>query len=273
MHEPDALGAGGSPVSVRFQVVKVREARPVCLLHAILILFADLARNSRRHPVEVLGLPTSYLVDADGLVRDRVGGAMTVAVMQAKAQRFIGTANQVPGQPGSVAKAAGAANEQPAATIGDRTIRMGELNHRVDVLLALDRLHSGVVLDPARQVDQAELQQRQSHDVMTLIDEALLAEAAGKSGLRVDPDAIDQEMARLTTQGGGGDSLAAELATHGVVVEDVRALFERGFLANAYVDQVILPNAQDDSPRDPLRVWLNAERLRRNVKILQHPDR
>lgn len=258
-----AVNFGDEPDAVRAYVTNGAYTFPVVLDRNLEVAVA----------YQVLGLPASYFVDADGVVRDRVTGAMTVALMQAKAQRLIGTANQVPGQPGSVAKAAGAANEQAVAMIGDRTIRMGDLNHRVDVLLALDRLHSGVVLDPTRPADRAELEQRQSQALMTLIDETLLAETAGKSGIRVDPDAIDQEMARLTTQAGGSDALAAELATHVVMVEDVRALFEKGFLANAYVDQVILPNVQCDSPGDPVRVWLSAERLRRGVKILQQPDR
>ncbi len=63
---------------------------------------------------QVLGLPTSYFVDATDIIRDRVIGTMSAGTMQAKAQRVIGQANQRPTQPGSITKAAGIANTSPS---------------------------------------------------------------------------------------------------------------------------------------------------------------
>lgn len=212
--------------------------------------------------------PTSYLIDAQGIVRDRIVGGMTAEIMQAKVDRFVGSGTETPPQPRSVVEAAGAANEQVAAVLDGQKITMREVNHRVDVLLALDQLDSGAVLDPLRSADQAELKQRQQYALDDLINGRLLADAARAANLKPDSTSVEHALVTLASEAGGSDALAAELAKHGVTIDDVRALAEEQSLAGTYADQTIAPNADSTTIQNKVGKWLDAERARRGVKVL-----
>ncbi len=158
------------------------------------------------------------------------------------------------------------------ATVGGGQITLGDVNHRLDAVLALDRLHGGPVLDPLRPADQPAIRQRQADVLQGLIDGTLLMDAARQAGLEPDKTAADQEIDSLTRAAGSGEKLAAELARNGVTVDDVRSLVEDDTLAGRYVARVLVPKEKGLSVDDAAARWLDAERARRGVKVLVSLD-
>jgi len=212
-------------------------------------------------------LPVSYWIDRQGTVVDRVVGAMTAEVMNGKADRALAAAPSTTPRSLSVSGVASPQElQQVVATIGGVPLFRGaDLDHRLDVVLAIDRLTTGRVLDPTRPADQAEIADRRTYALGNLIDEFLLVEAADRAQVSAPETQVEAEVARLSTAAGGASDLARELAAHGVTPADVRQVFTRGAIARTFIDEHVLSARTVGPPDQAVRAWLDAELARRGV--------
>lgn len=212
-------------------------------------------------------LPVSYWIDRQGAVVDRVVGAMTPEVMSAKADRALAAAPSTTPRSLSVSGVASREElQQVVAAIGGAPLFRGaDLDQRLDVVLAIDRLTTGRVLDPARPADQAEIADRRTYALGNLIDEFLLVDAADRAQVSAPEAEVEAEVARLSTAAGGASDLPRELAAHGVTPADVRQVFTRGAIARTFIDEHVLSAQTVGPPDQAVRAWLDAERVRRTV--------
>jgi len=212
-------------------------------------------------------LPVSYWIDRQGTVVDRVVGAMTAEVMNGKADRALAAAPSTTPRSLSVSGIASPQElQQVVATIGGVPLFRGaDLDHRLDVVLAIDRLTTGRILDPARPADQAEIADQRTYALGNLIDEFLLVEAADRAQISAPETQVEAEFARLSTAAGGASDLTRELAAHGVTPADVRQVFTRGATARTFIDEHVLSARTVGPPDQAVRAWLDAERARREV--------
>ncbi|GIW07508.1 MAG: hypothetical protein KatS3mg060_2313 [Dehalococcoidia bacterium] len=97
---------------------------------------------------QVLGLPNTFLIDADGVIRDRVVGPLTLDQMRARGREG---ARRTPRSSAprlvSVWAAMAAENDRPAGQVLGTIVTLGEVNRRVDLENALGVLRGGVAPD------------------------------------------------------------------------------------------------------------------------------
>jgi hypothetical protein len=215
----------------------------------------------------VIGLPASIWIDANGTIVDRVAGAMAPDVVQEKAARTFAATEGEAARARSLRYLASPTDRQPAAATLDakRLVREEDVERRADLLLALEQLDTGLVLDPSRSTDAAEIDQRRTLACRNLIDEQLLVDAATAAGFQPDTAAVEAEIERVTERAGGPEALERVLQTHGVSIDDVRNLFQRGAVAQQYSEDRVLSAETVGPPAQAIRVWLDAERTRRRV--------
>jgi len=218
----------------------------------------------------MIGLPTSTWIDANGRIADRVAGAMAPDVMQAKATRVVAVSESATAQ---VRTARGLtssdSSQRVVATLGGNPlVREEDVDRRLDLLLALEQLDTGLVLDASRAADTAEIQQRRHLACRNLIDELLLVDAATNAGLEFDAAAVEAEIQRVAERAGSPEQLARDMRQHGVKVDDLRNLFQRGALAQQYSEERVLSAETVGPPGEAIRAWLELERTRRGVEVI-----
>jgi hypothetical protein len=147
-------------------------------------------------------------------------------------------------------------------------MREEDLDRRLDLLLALEQLDTGLVLDPSRAADAAEIQQRRQLACRNLIDELLLVDAAINAGLGFDAVAVDVEIQRVAERAAAYEKLERVMRERGVTIDDLRDLFQRGALAHQYSEERVLSAETVGPPGAALRAWLEVERTRRGVQVM-----
>jgi hypothetical protein len=218
----------------------------------------------------MIGLPTSTWIDANGRIVDRVAGAMAPEAMQAKATRVVaaseGATPQVRIVQGSATSDSG---ERVVARLGGNPlVREEDVDRRLDLLLALEQMDTGLVLDPNRAADAAEIQQRRQRACRNLLDELLLVDAATNAGLEFDAAAVEAEIQRVAERAAGPEQLERVLRLHGATIDQLRNLFQRGALAHQYSEEHVLSAETVGPPDKAIRAWLDAERTRRSVQVV-----
>lgn len=221
----------------------------------------------------VIGLPASVWIDANGIIVDRLAGAMSPDALTENAARALaapdGNAAQVHSLQASQASVTPNDRQRAAALLGGQMlVSEQDLARRTDLLLALEQLDSGLVLDPSRSTDSAEIEQRRKFACGNLVDESLLVDAATAAGLQPDGAAIDAEIDRVTERAGGPEALGGVLNDHGVSVDDLRDLFQRGAVTQQYSEERVLSAETVGPPEDAIRGWLVRERTRRGVQVV-----
>lgn len=219
----------------------------------------------------VIGLPASTWIDAKGSIVDRVAGAMAPDVLQEKTTRVLAALEGQPAQVHSVREVASQDDRQRAvATLGDQPlVREEDVERRTDLIFALEELDTGLVLDPSRVTDAAEIDQRRQLACRNLIDERLLVDAATTARLESDSTAVEAEIMRVAQRAGGLEALERELRGHGVTIDHFRNLFRRGALAQQYSEERVLSAETVGPPGEAIRAWLDAERARRGVQVVE----
>lgn len=212
---------------------------------------------------EALGLPVSYFVDRDGVLRDRYHGEMTRSEMEARLDKTHAAAGRPVPTPVAVTTLEGRQPADVAATVGLRRITRGEVDRRLDLQLAFDRFRTGQVLDIASPAGRTELDQRWTQVLEKLVDEELLTRGAMAAGLSEPlPSEINSEVARLATLVGTEAELVRELQAHGLSIDYVRDAISRGVLAERFIDQRLLTAQAVGGPGEIVRRWLADERER-----------
>ncbi|MBI3969027.1 MAG: redoxin domain-containing protein [Chloroflexi bacterium] len=204
---------------------------------------------------QVFGLPASFLIDADGVIRDRKMGTLTREQMVDKVRQTQTSTGKPLPAPVSIANSQRSGDEI-AAVVGERRLTLRDVDRRLDLDLALDRLESGAQPDLS---SDGELRRTRVEVLQSLVEEELLVRAARAAGLTVPSAEVDEEVERL------GSNLARsrydfsrELGRNGVTVDFLREVLERGLLANRFVDAKIL-SATSPDPRTAFNEWLKAE--------------
>jgi hypothetical protein len=142
------------------------------------------------------------------------------------------------------------------------------VQRREDLLLALEQLDTGLVLDPARTSDAGEIQRRRAFACRNLIDEQLLLDAGTAAGLQPDRAGVEAEIDRITERAGGPDALHRLLQSHGASLDELRDLFQRAAVAQQYSEQRVLSADTVGPPDQAIHAWLDAERTGRSVQVL-----
>jgi len=97
----------------------------------------------------------------------------------------------------------------------------------------------------------------------------LLVDATTAAGLQSDSTAVEAEIKRVAERAGGLEALERELRGHGVTIDDLRSLFRRGALAQQYSEERVLSAETVGPPEEAIRTWLDAERTRRSVQVVE----
>jgi hypothetical protein len=218
----------------------------------------------------MIGLPTSTWIDANGRIVDRVPGAMAPAVMQAKATRVLAATESTTAKVRTVRGLTTLDSSQHlVASLGDNPLVLQEdVDRRLDLLLALEQLDMGLVLDPNRPADAAEIRQRWQLACGNLIDEQLLVDAATNAGFEFDAAAVEAEIQRVAERAGGNEQLEHDMRQHGVTIDALRNLFQLGALAQQYSEERVLSAETVGPPGEAIRAWLDLERTRRGVQVI-----
>jgi hypothetical protein len=151
---------------------------------------------------------------------------------------------------------------------GNSLIREEDIDRRLDLLLAHEQLDTGLVLDPNHTADAAEIQQRRQLACRNLIDELLLVDAATNAGFEFDAAAVEAEIQRVAERAGGNEQLDRHVRRHGVTTDDLRNLFQRGAVAQQYSEERVLSAETVGPPAEAIRAWLELERTRRSVQVI-----
>ncbi|MBI4214001.1 MAG: redoxin domain-containing protein [Chloroflexi bacterium] len=210
---------------------------------------------------QVLGLPVTYLVDRDGVLRDRFGGSMTRSEMETRLDRTRAGAGRPMPTPVSIAAGALPTAGEVAVDVGGRRITRGEVDRRLDLQLALERARTGEILDLGLAEGRLELERRRAHVLEEIIDEELLTRAARAAGMSdPTPSEVEAEVARMAAAAGGQAEFSRGLEPHGVTLNDLREVFPLGMLADRFIDQRLLTADAVGSPGEITRRWLASQR-------------
>ncbi len=88
---------------------------------------------------------------------------------------------------------------------------------------------------------QVDLQQVARQQV---VDTHLLAQEARKAGIEPDEAKVQALIGQAATQAGGRDKLEASLAQSGMTLDQYAGILRQAMLANAYVEQKLMPSAE-----------------------------
>lgn len=73
----------------------------------------------------------------------------------------------------------------------------------------------------------------------------------------------------MAERAGGLEALESKSHGHGVTIDDLRNLFRRGALAQQYSEERVLSAEIVGPPEGAIRAWLDAERTRRGVQVVE----
>lgn len=151
---------------------------------------------------QVFGLPNTFLIDANGVVRDRVVGPLTLEQMRARVTTVL--AGQTIERPRlvSVWAAMGAQNDRPAAEVDGAAITVGDVNRRVDLENAMGVLRGGVTPDFSTDQGRAHLEEQREATLERLIDERVVEAAARRVGLTVPASDVEADVRRIAGEAG-----------------------------------------------------------------------
>jgi len=93
-------------------------------------------------------------------------------------------------------------------------------------------------------------------------------DAASAAGFQPDSAGVEAEIERVTERAGGPAVLEPVLHDHGVSIDDLRNLFQRGAFARQYSEERVLSADTVGPPEEAIRAWLDAERVRRGIQVV-----
>lgn len=217
---------------------------------------------------EVFGLPNSFFIDANGVVRARVVGPFSLDDMRKQlANVRQGLDVQAP-QVQSVAAATAADAQRPAAEVYGTVITLGDVNRRVDLESALIALKGGLAPDLTQEAHAGDLRQLQRSLAERLVDERLLAARAASSGIAVSDADVEADVIRtaeeLRLQ---PDALPQALAANGSDIAVLRESHRAALLLARYVTERVL-TGNNEERIDDYDAWLEAARRNAGARVL-----
>ncbi|MBA2446933.1 MAG: redoxin domain-containing protein [Chloroflexi bacterium] len=229
------------------------------------VLDADMDVTRR---YQVFGLPNSFLIDQDGIVRARVVGPFSLEQMRGHLAEVRRGANVAAPRAVSVFAAMAAQNDSPAAEVNRATITLGEVNRRLDLETALTALRGGLAPDLTR-VENADVLRRQQRALAErLVDERVVGAKAAAVGMVIAEAELEADLARVAEEVNLPlERLGAELAANGADIAALRDAERAMRLIGRYTAERIL-TGQNEERIDDFEQWFAAARRAAGARVL-----
>ena len=217
---------------------------------------------------QVFGLPNTFLIDANGVVRDRVVGPLTLDQMRARVAKVLD--GQAIERPRLIAVSAAMAgqNDQPAAEVLGATVTVGDVNRRLDLENALGILRGGLAPEFSTEEGRALLEEQQRAMVERIIDERIVAARARAVGLAVPESEITTDVERLASEAGlDVAGLERELAAVGSSIDLLRESQRQARQMGAFTLDYVLTGRTPEKISD-FGEWLARARSVAGARVL-----
>jgi len=221
---------------------------------------------------EVFGLPNSFVIDGQGIVRARVVGPFTLEQMRGHVDEVRQGRTVEPPKVVSLVAGLAADRDRPAAEVNGTTITLGDVDRRLDLESALIALRGGLVPDLTRPDQATVLHQQRRAIAERLADERLIAARAAAAGIAVSDAEIEQDIVRLAGELKlPRERLDAELTGNGSDVAVLREVYRSEHLIARFVAERVL-TGQTDERTDDYDAWFDAARRRAGLRIVIPAD-
>ena len=217
---------------------------------------------------QVFGLPNSYFIDGDGVVRARIVGPFTVEQMRGYLEQARRKQDVPPPLVRSVSAATIGEADRLVARMAGEVVTLGQVNRRLDLEQAFAAVRGAVPPDLTAPDNQAQLQDLQRIVVERLVEERLIIGRAASDGIRISEQEIDAEIARVADEVQlDAERLAGELAARGSDISELRAAHHAAMVIGQFVAERVL-TGQTPEKLDDYDAWLAAARQNSNVEVL-----
>ncbi|MGE3912559.1 MAG: redoxin domain-containing protein [Chloroflexota bacterium] len=217
---------------------------------------------------QVYGLPNSFLVDGDGIVRARIVGPFSLQQMRHHLEATRQGRDVSPPDVRSVAAATIGQADQSIAEVGGAAITRGDVHRRIDLEQAFAAVRGGTPPDLTASENQLRLRQLQRIVAERLIEERLIVGRAAAAGLLVPEGDIDSEVNRVADEVQlTPERLATELAARGGSIDELRAVHRAAITIGQFVAERVL-TGQTEEKIDDYEAWLSAAKQTANARVL-----
>ena len=217
---------------------------------------------------QVFGLPNSFFIDANGIVRARVVGPFSLNDMRGHLTRV--REGQDIGAPRaqSVAAASSADGQRPAAEVNGNVITLHEVNRRVDLESALIALKGGLAPDLTQAANAGDLRSLQRSLAERIVDERLVAARSAAVGLAIPEADVDADVRQTAEELRiEPESLVSALAANGSDIAVLREAHHAAQLMGRYVAEYVLTGTNDER-LDDFEQWMGAARRNAGAHVL-----
>jgi peroxiredoxin len=217
---------------------------------------------------EVFGLPNSFFIDANGIVRARVVGPFSLDDMRGHLARVRQGQDVEAVRVQSVAAASVVDGQRPAAEVNGITITLHEVNRRVDLESALIALKGGLAPDLTQAAHAGDLRRLQRSLAERMVDERLVAARSAAVGLVIPEADVDADVRQTAEELRiESDALASALAANGSDIAVLREAHRTAQLMGRYVAEYVL-TGNNDERLDDFEQWMGAARRRAGARVL-----
>lgn len=217
---------------------------------------------------QVFGLPNSYFIDGDGVVRARIVGPFTVEQMRGYLEQARRKQDVPPPLVRSVSASTIGEAERPVARVDGEVVTLGQVNRRLDLEQAFAAVRGSVPPDLTATDNRPQLQDLQRIVAERLVEERLIIGRAAADGIRISEQEIDSEVARVADEVQlDAERLAGELAARGSDISELRAAHHAAMVIGQFVAERVL-TGQTPEKLDDYDAWLAAARQNSNVEVL-----
>ena len=217
---------------------------------------------------EVFGLPNSFFIDANGVVRARVVGPFSLDDMRGHLARVRQGQDVTAPRVQSVAAASAVDGQRPAAEVDGSVITLHEVNRRVDLESALIALKGGIAPDLTQGENADDLRRLQRSLAERMVDERLVAARSAAVGLVIPEPDVDADVRQTAEElRMEPDALASALAANGSDIAVLREAHRAAQLMGRYVAERVLTGATDER-LDDFEQWMDAARRTAGARVL-----
>jgi len=217
---------------------------------------------------QVFGLPNSYFIDGDGVVRARIVGPFTVEQMRGYLEQARRKQDVPPPLVRSVSAATIGEADRPVARVAGEVVTLGQVNRRLDLEQAFAAVRGAVPPDLTATDNRPQLQDLQRIVAERLVEERLIIGRAASDGIRISEQEIDAEVARVADEVQlDAERLAGELAARGSDISELRAAHHAAMVIGRFVGEAVL-TGQTAERLDDYDAWLAAAKQNANVEVL-----
>lgn len=217
---------------------------------------------------QVFGLPNSFFIDGEGVIRARVVGAFTLEQMRGYLEHARRGQDVAPPAVRSVAAATLGDAARPAVEVAGGVVTLGEVDRRIDLEQAFAALRGAAPPDLTAPEQQARLGSQRRAVAERLAEERLFAGRAAAEGVVVSEAEVDAEVARIAEELELGPArLAEELAARGAEIGELRAAQRAALTIARFVAERVL-TGQTRERLDDYDAWLAAAKRDAGLRLL-----